>query len=154
MDYMKFKNILSAFAAVVMSLTLVACGTEEPEEILPDPTGELTGSFSIVNSDGTTFTMDAIRAGYEVGEGTVDIILYAISFSPKMPMTLDMTIPGVKCVKSSGGYSLSADSIVPIALGRPFENYMVTDLSGSLTDKGLSLDMEIGGCPSTYRASN
>ena len=92
------------------------------------------------------------EAGYEVGEGIVDITLYGVSFSPRMPMTLDMTIPGVKCAKTPGGYSLSADSIVPVALGRPFENYMVTKLSGSLTDKGLSMKMEIGGCPSDYKA--
>lgn len=151
---MNAKHFLSALSSIILSLACIACGTQEPEEILPDPTGELTGSFSIVNSDGTTFSMDAVRAGYEIGESVVDITLYAISFSPRMPMTLDMTIPGISCTKVSGGYSLAADSIVPTALGRPFENYMVTELSGSLTDSGLTLKMQIGGCPSEYRAGN
>lgn len=149
---MHTNRIFAAFTALLISLSLVSCGAKEEEEILPDPSGELTGLFSIVNSDGTTFSMDAVKAGYEVGEGIVDITLYGVSFSPRMPMTLDMTIPSVKCAKAPGGYSLSADSIVPVALGRPFENYMVTKLSGSLTDKGLSMKMEIGGCPSEYKA--
>ena len=148
---MDMKRILQALFAAALSLALVACGTDEPEVVLPETTGELTGSFSIVNSDGTTFAMDNIRSDYEILDGTVDITLYEISFSPRMPMTLDMTIPGVKISQVSGGYSLSADSIVPLALGRPFEQYMVTDLTGTLTTTGLSLKMDIGGCPSEYK---
>lgn len=151
---MDTRNLLKAFFTVVISFALTACGSKEPEVTLPDPTGELTGSFSIVNSDGTTFTMDAIRAGYEITGSTVDITLYSVSFSPRMPMTLDMTIPGISCTLSSGAYSLSGDNIVPTALGRPFENYMVTGLTGTLTDTGLALKMQIGGCPSEYRAGN
>lgn len=148
------KRILPTLFAAALSLAPVACGTDEPEVVLPETTGELTGSFSIVNSDGTTFAMDNIRSDYEILDGTVDITLYEISFSPRMPMTLDMTIPGVKLSQVSGGYSLSADSIVPLALGRPFEQYMVTDLTGTLTTTGLSLKMDIGGCPSEYKAGN
>lgn len=151
---MNMKRILPALFAAALSLAPVACGTDEPEVVLPETTGELTGSFSIVNSDGTTFAMDNIRSDYEILDGTVDITLYEISFSPRMPMTLDMTIPGVKLSQVSGGYSLSADSIVPLALGRPFEQYMVTDLTGTLTTTGLSLKMDIGGCPSEYKAGN
>ena len=151
---MDTRHILKAFCAVIISFSLPACGSKEPEEILLDPTGELTGTFSIVNSDGTPFTMEAIRAVYEITGSNVDITLYSISFSPRMPMTLDMTIPGVSCSKSSGAYSLSGDNIVPTALGRPFENYMVTGLTGTLTDTGLALKMQVGGCPSEYRAGN
>lgn len=151
---MNMKRILPTLFAAALSLAPVACGTDEPEVVLPETTGELTGSFSIVNSDGTTFAMDNIRSDYEILDGTVDITLYEISFSPRMPMTLDMTIPGVKLSQVSGGYSLSADSIVPLALGRPFEQYMVTDLTGTLTTTGLSLKMDIGGCPSEYKAGN
>ena len=151
---MDTRHFIKAFFAVIISFSLTACGSKEPEEIFPEPTGELTGSFSIVNSDGTTFTMDAIRAGYEITGSSVDITLYSVSFSPRMPMTLDMTIPGVICTKSSSAYSLSGDNIVPTALGRPFENYMVTGLTGTLTDTGLALKMQIGGCPSEYRAGN
>lgn len=151
---MNMKRILPALFAAVLSLALVACRTDEPEVVLPETTGELTGSFSIVNSDGTTFAMDNIRSDYEILDGTVDITLYEISFSPRMPMTLDMTIPGVKISQVSGGYSLSADSVVPLALDRPFEQYMVTKLSGTLTTTGLSLKMDIGGCPSEYKAGN
>ena len=150
---MNIKTIRAAFSAVLVSLLLVSCGTkDEPEIIYPDPVGELTGSFSIINSDGTTFSMDAVRAGYKIGEGTADITLYGVAFSPRMPMTLDMTMEGVGCTQSVGGYSLSASSIVPLALGRPFEQYTITDLSGSVTDSGLELRMKIGGLPSEYRA--
>lgn len=151
---MDMKRIFQALFAATLSLALVACGTDEPEVVLPETTGELTGSFSIVNSDGTTFAMDNIRSDYEILDGTVDITLYEISFSPRMPMTLDMTIPGVKISQVSGGYSLSAESIVPLALGRPFEQYMVTKLTGTLSTTGLSLKMDIGGCPSEYKAGN
>ncbi len=147
---MKTCKFIAAMAAVLLPLVVVSCGTKEEPEILPDPQGEFTGSFSIVNSDGTTFSMETVRAGYEVGEGTVDITLYGVSFSPRMPMTLDMTIPGVAIAKGPDGYSLSSASTTPTALGKPFPNYMVTDLSGSLTGSDLSLRMEIGGCPSTY----
>lgn len=151
---MNMKRILQALFAAALSLAPVACGTDEPEVVLPETTGELTGSFSIVNSDGATFAMDNIRSDYEILDGTVDITLYEISFSPRMPMTLDMTIPGVKLSQVSGGYSLSAESIVPLALGRPFEQYMVTKLTGTLSTTGLSLKMDIGGCPSEYKAGN
>lgn len=151
---MDTRHIIKAVFAVAISFFLVACGSKEPEIILPEPAGELTGSFSIVNSDGTTFSMDAIRAGYEIKGNNVDITLYSVSFSPRMPMTLDMTIPGISCTLSSSAYSLSGDNIVPTALGRPFENYMVTGLTGTLTDTGLALKMQIGGCPSEYRAGN
>ena len=151
---MDTRHIIKAVLAVAISFSLIACGSKEPEIILPEPAGELTGSFSIVNSDGTTFSMDAIRAGYEITGNTVDITLYSVSFSPRMPRTLDMTIPGINCALTAGSYSLSGDNIVPTALGRPFENYMVTGLTGTLTDTGLALKMQIGGCPSEYRAGN
>jgi len=57
---MKTNKIFALLAAVLLPLAVVSCGSEEPEEILPDPTGELIGSFSIVNSDGSTFSMDAV----------------------------------------------------------------------------------------------
>lgn len=147
---MKTCKFIAAMVAVLLPLAIVSCGTKEEPEKTPEPIGEFTGSFSIVNSDGSTFSMEDIRAGYEVGEGVVDITLYGVSFSPRMPMTLDMTIPGVAVSKAPDGYSLSSASITPVALGKPFPNYMVTDLSGSLTDDLLTLKMDIGGCPSTY----
>lgn len=152
---MNTKKLFAVFSAVLLSLALVSCGSKdiEPEVIYPDPVGEFSGSFSIVNSDGTTFSMDDVRAGYKIAEGTVDIVLYGVAFSPRMPMTLDMAVEGISCTKAADGYSLSASSIVPLALGRPFEQYTITNLTGSLTDSGLSLKMSIGGLPSEYTSS-
>lgn len=144
----KFITCFAALAAVVACTKV----PNPPAVELPD---SYVGTFNVANTGGTEHTVNAIEATYKISDDdkTIDINLLAVSFSPKMPLTLDMTIPGISIsqpARDNGARDLTGTDIVPIAMGGPFAQYTVTDLVGSITEDKLTIRMKIGGLPATY----
>lgn len=141
------KRIVTLLTAAAVLLS--SCGKEEPEQTLEPAV--YSGLFSIENSDGSVHTTEDVKADYTVQpDQTVDLILYGVSFSPKMPLKLDVTIPGITSETRNSVMTVSGDEIIPLAMGGPFERYIVKGLSGTIDKDRMELQMTIGGCASSY----
>ncbi len=67
------------------------------------------------------------------GDGTLTLWMHETQFIPQMPV-LTMEVPGIVYTRAADGLNLSGERIVPKMGGTPYEKYLITDLSGRLTD--------------------
>ena len=94
--------------------------------------------------------MDSVRVEAVImTDTTLDINLYGINFSSKMPVTIDMVIPGAKYTRSAEKITLYGDSIIPTMGGNLFSRYVINALVGSITADSLVFTNSYGqyaGC--------
>ena len=138
-----------------LAAILVSCdkSDKENEETLPvlkstDYSGTLT-----VNASSGAFDTDSIKVSFNATEraDSASIILYKVKFSPRMPVSLDVTIPGIVVNKTEKGAILSCDSIVPLAMGGEYPNYTVKGFQGEIMDDQLTFSLKFGSTPTSYQ---
>ena len=147
---MKQKKNLCTLYLIALSLFLAACNQNTPDEPA-DPANaafekatyfEALGTNTVPNVEGEhhdqPFRMDSVRVEAQlVSDTTLDILLYGINFSSKMPVTIDMVIPGASYTRTEGRITISGENIAPTMGGVPFERYMITGLRGFITADSL-----------------
>lgn len=145
------KSILFMFA---LSAVLVSCDkskkeNEEPVKALvsTDYSGTLT-----VNASSGAFDTDSVKVSYIATEkaDSASIILYQVKFSPRMPLSLDVTVPGIVVTMTEKGAILTCDSIVPLAMGGEFPNYTVKGFEGEIINNELTFSLKFGSTPTSY----
>lgn len=105
---------------------------------------EVIGTSIVPNVEGEShdqpFQMDSVRSEIILTtDTTLDIYLFGINFSSKMPVTIDMTIPGVSYKRTAESLILTGDSIIPLMGEMPFARYVITALTGTLTEDEFKL---------------
>ena len=113
---------------------------------------EFTGTIS-VEYQGSVNDSDNVKVRFLPSEDgtTADITIYRIKFVPKMPVTIDVTIPSVRISGTEDNLILEADNIVPLALGGKYEKYTVYGLEGSQSGRGLEFSLKFGEFPTRFR---
>ena len=115
---------------------------------------EAVGTNTVPNVEGENkdqpFSMDSVRVEAVImTDTTLDINLYGINFSSKMPVTIDMVIPGAKYSRTAEKITLYGDSIIPTMGGNPFDRYVINALAGIITADSLVFTNSYGqyaGC--------
>lgn len=138
------------FTFVALAAVCAACNTnspETPEEQTKAAFAKATyfealGKNTVPNVEGENhdlpFELDSVRASVNiVSDNTLDINLYGISFSSKMPVTIDMVIPAAAFVRTAEKITVSGDNIVPLMGDKPFDRYIITGLNGYITADSL-----------------
>ena len=142
--------IMLAIAAVLAGCDKLEKENEEPVSVLKstDYSGTLT-----VNASSGAFDTDSIKVSFNATEraDSASIILYKVKFSPRMPVSLDVTIPGIVVKKTEKGAILSCDSIVPLAMGGEYPNYTVKGFQGEIMDDLLTFSLNFGSTPTSYQ---
>lgn len=140
---------LAAVAAV-----LVSCDKKEIDEapVRPqeaDYVGTVTVTFRDTDYDNENISVNFIPN--EKGD-SASVTIHQIRFVPQMPVTIDITIPGITLSSTDDKVTLSGDSIVPRALGgSPYPRYTVTGLNGELKGNDLSFSLKFGDYPTSFR---
>ena len=141
---------------------VAACNSNDPKDPAEgDQTSfikatlfEALGTNTVPNVEGEhhdlPYSLGSIRVeAVIVTDSTLDIKLYGINFSSKMPVTIDMEIPDVSYIRTVEKITLSGDSIIPTMGGNPFNRYVIHDLSGTITADSLTFTNAYGtytGC--------
>ncbi len=115
---------------------------------------EAVGTNTVPNVEGEQkdqpFSLDNVRVeAVIVTNTTLDINLYGIQFSSKMPVTIDMVIPGAKYTRTAEKITLYGENIIPTMGGNPFDRYVINDLTGTITSDSLVFSNSYGqyaGC--------
>lgn len=151
---------LQFFATLLIAGTMfTACGSEDKKNDDPKPVEAVTadsfqGTFSVGNSDGTTYTQENVDVTYAVTDTAGFVLTFKqVSFSPKMPVKIDMDIPNVTYANENGKITLSGNEIIPYAMGGEFPKYTITNLLGTVNDGTLSVSMNCGSSPVTFEGS-
>ena len=146
--------------ALVVVVAFTACKSKkdkEPEEpVLLN--SEFPATVQVEESEDATYTQNSVKMAVFTSdsiENAVDIYLYEVSFSEKMPMKLDVIVPSV-LIDEDG--NLSANDIVPLwnrpDSNQPMDKYVVTNLEGKLSENNgivvdFSLSLNFGPYPTT-----
>lgn len=145
-------NKLRLLLLALMSLAFVACENGENNALPPKPVdGEYyTGTMTVDQNDGTFYTQDDVKVDYEILDGKLNFVMYKVKFANGMPIKLDMVVEGVTCIGAVGHYVLAGNDIVPYAMGGPFEQFTITNLTGLITNDTMTLNFMCGEYPVTY----
>lgn len=127
----------------VCAIALVACEK--------DPSSSDNNSYVGLMTVNSVFEQDNVRVSIKKNSNnTVDIEMYNVRFSPQMPVTIDMVIPGVTATSSPDGNLLSGNGIIPTTNGAPYPQYTILGLTGNATESTLTLSMLCGSYPLTF----
>lgn len=144
-------------AASLLAAFMTGC-SKSPSADGPviDPTEDVSyiGTMKVISDDVENVSEKVNVSVLFNEDATVDILFHKVKFVPQMPVTLDVTVPGVKYdVGKDGVYTISGDGIVPVTLGMPYEKFKVSGLTGSFDDATLSLSLTFGKYPTSYTGS-
>ena len=148
---MQFKHMLMALAA----LAAIGCNKNNPEETAGPKEGAYVGTVTVNSTSGEVFDNENIEVSFTPSEDgkTATLVMYQIKFTPRMPMTLDITIPDVNITAEGQEIKLECAEVVPIAMGGPFPNYTVTDLTGKISGGKLTFSLNFGATPTSFSGS-
>lgn len=155
------KHLFFSLIAVTLFFSVTSCtepdddntGTNNPDVSNQDT---FVGTLTVNQLNGTFFVMDSVSISMTDNDttNTMDMIMYQVKFSSRMPIKLDMTVRDIDYVSHQGGSVLSGDSIVPFAFGGPFADYTITNLNGTIAEDSLTLSMNCGRYPLTFKGRN
>lgn len=145
---MKF---LKAFLFVAVLVVAAACSKNEPVKIIETPTETVYSGTMTVVADGKYNVSENVKVNVSFQEdGMANIIFNKVKFVPQMPVSLDVTVPGVKCETRENEIILSGNDIVPLAMGMPYAKYNVTSLTGKIIAGKLTVSLNFGEFATSY----
>lgn len=147
-------NLLkTGLTALAATLFFVACdGTDDTPPTAPND-GAYTGTVVVDKGGANELTLENIEVEFTVGDSgnTADIELLRVKFAARMPVTIDMTIPGVGLTFTDTGYSLAGEGIVPTYMnGVPYPERTITGLVGTGSATTLDFSMRCGDYPLSF----
>lgn len=144
-------KLLNVFLIAAVSVVAAACSKNEPVKIIETPAETVyTGTMTVV-AGGKDNVSENVKVNVNLqDDGTATIIFNKVKFVPQMPVSLDVTVPGVKCEIRKNEIILSGNDIVPLAMGMPYAKYKVTSLSGKITAGKLTVSLNFGEFATSY----
>lgn len=143
------------YLMLALAAVLVSCDKSEKENEQEAPVLKSTDYSGTLTVDASTGTFDTenIKVSFTATDkaDSASITMFQVKFSPRMPLTLDVTVPGINVKRTAKGAVLTCDSIIPLAMGGEFPNYKVTGLTGEIVDEELTLSLKFGSTPTSYR---
>lgn len=147
---MKLNKLIFAAAALLM----LGCGKKGTEDVLVPEKGSYTGTVTVVYQ-GSDFDNENIKVDFipSADGKTADIVLNQIRFVPNMPVTIDVTVPGVTLQPGEKDIVLTCARVVPLALGGEYPRYTVTDLKGKIVGNEMTFSLNFGDSPTSFRGT-
>ena len=146
-------KLFNAFMIAAVLVVAAACSKNEPVKIIETPTETVYSGTMTVVADGKDNVSENVNVNVNVNlqdDGTATIIFDKVKFVPQMPVSLDVTVPGVKCEIRENVIILSGNDIVPLAMGMPYAKYNVTSLTGKIIAGKLTISLNFGEFATSY----
>ena len=142
-------KLFKAFLFAAVSVVAAACSKNEPVKIIETPAETVYSGTMTVVAGGKDNVSENVNVSLK-DDGTATIIFNKVKFVPQMPVSLDVTVPGVKCEIRENEIILSGNDIVPLAMGMPYAKYKVTSLNGKITAGKLTVSLNFGEFATSY----
>ena len=138
--------------AALLGVLLVGCGKETPETPLVPEVSDFVGTVTVIYQD-APFDNENISVNFTPSEDgqTASITLNQIRFVPQMPVTIDVTIPGINLQSTTEKVILSCESAIPWAMGGEYPRYTVTGLQGEIVGQELTFSLLFGDYPTSFK---
>lgn len=151
----RFLKIATLATLALGTIAMTSCKDDTPTEDPKPDNGAYTGTVDVAPGGPMAYTQPNTEVALTVAQdnSVVEIKMKQVKFAAAMPVSLDITLPGVTLTKlDTGGYKISADEIIPIAGGGPNEKYKITELSGTISsgDRALTFSFVCMSLPVTF----
>ena len=144
-------KLFKAFLIAAVLVVAAACSKNEPVKIIETPIETIYSGTMTVVAGGKDNVSENVNVNVNLqDDGTATIIFNKVKFGPQMPVSLDVTVPGVKCEIRENEIILSGNDIVPQTMGMPYEKYKVTSLTGKIISGKLTISLNFGEFASSY----
>ena len=144
-------KLLNAFLIAAVLVVAAACSKNEPVKIIETPIETIYSGTMTVVADGKDNVSENVNVNVNLqDDGTATIIFNKVKFVPQMPVSLDVTVPGVKCEIRENEIILSGNDIVPQTMGMPYEKYKVSSLTGKIISGQLTISLNFGEFATSY----
>ena len=150
------KNLRIALMVAMSIFLTTACDKDkDPEEPIVVENGTYKGKMTVSTEGVISYEQENTEVKIEMGtDNTMSIEMVNVKFDSRMPITLTtMLIPGVTITTTYVGCSLSGDDIIPIAMGGPFPQFTITDLTGEVTPQKITFSMMCGTYPLSFEGT-
>lgn len=146
------KKLTLFFGILLSALTLTSCENGHNNELPNNPNSSCyCGTMTVDQNDGTIYTQNDVEVDFEIKDGKLNFVMYKVKFASGMPIKLDMVVEGADYESyDTDCYTISGDSIIPYAMGAPFEKFTITNLKGEITEDVMTLAFTCGEYPVTY----
>lgn len=140
---------------IALIIAILSCDKNEKEQPVVTQSGNYIGTMTVVYQD-EDYQSDSVKVSFSVSEkgDSASITLYKVRFVPQMPVTLDITIPGIAVTVTEDETLLSCEQSVPLAMGGEFPRYTVTGLKGGIKNDEIMFSLNFGNYPTSYRGKN
>ncbi len=134
------KKVLSMLLFVATAIFATSC--DEAEDLIGGILGDdnsvsYTGDCVVSSYGIAIYTQEDATCTLEEDGSTISIEMQEVQFSEDMP---GLTIKISDIPASNGSFSI--DSITPTIAGIPFEDYELTDVSGTYSSSSLTISFE------------
>lgn len=138
---------LAAIAAVFVSCEKNDKADSPVQPKKAEYVGVVTVTYQGTGYDNNDINVDFTP--YEKGD-SASLTIHQIRFVPQMPVTIDITIPGIALSSTDDKIALKCDSVIPQAMGGEYPRYKVTGLNGEIVDDKLSFSLNFGSYPTSF----
>lgn len=145
---MKTNRLFITLAAIM----LAACAKPADETPVVPEESDYTGTVTVIYQD-APFDNENISVNFLPSEdgSAASITIHQIRFVPQMPVTIDVTIPGIALQSTAEKVILSCERVIPLAMGGEYPRYTVTDFQGEIIGKELTFSLNFGDYPTSFR---
>jgi len=130
---------------------LISCNkNEEKPEFDPKPS-TYVGLLKVNENTPASYEQNDVEIISEIIDNiSLEMTLLQVKFSVQMPVKLNMTIKNIELTKTNDGYTISGDNIIPTSGEIPYNQYVITNLAGTMSSKKLEFTMKCGNFPVSY----
>lgn len=140
----------------LLLLTAAAFAACDDDKDYGSPTEDYTGTLTVTALSDPTQVNTFQNKHFSLtgnGNGTLTLWMHETQFVPQMP-ELTLEVPGISCTRIGERLTLTAERIIPQMGGRPYDKYVITNLTGTAFDAEpedrLEVNFECMGFRVTY----
>ncbi len=158
------KFLLFPLLVFMTALVVPACSDDE-EDIFSPETGDtiINSGDSIINGGDTvdninlprkfngtlvvneSFAQDSINCEIILDKENLTLNMFNVKFAANMPVSINLSVPGVPYERDSRNIIFSGDSIVPMMGAMPVPAYMFEHIEGGIQNRLLNFSATIAG---------
>lgn len=149
----------------LVSLGFVSCGDDDDEnpsngkeqkngedqkgDTVANGSVKYVGTMNVAISDSSSFSNPASEC-VVVCDSTLSLILLNAKFAERMPSFDSIRVDGISYSTNESVLSFSGESLVPSLMGKPFAQYTISGLNGSVKGDSLVFSGVMGNFPIQY----
>ena len=138
------------FGLMIALTVFAACSKDDDNKEVTVEDGSYVGTVTVVEPH---FSASDIKVSVTPIEGTttLDIKMFEVRFSERMPKTIDFTIPKASYTIDGDTINIFGENIIP-TMGAGYEKpeYTVTELKGTIKDGKIDFSLKFGSFPTKY----